>query len=128
MRVSSRRRSDRLLDTRAGKTGVTSKVTGPTSAPGRDCGRYYRQDRSSDRPSVAPLHPVGYLFVRTASGQAREIKLVRETGMEANGDEKARMLRFVSGLYDEAGGTDDRPVDARLVAQKSLGSDLDAAT
>lgn len=43
--------------------------------------------------------------------------------------ENARTLyfRFVSGVYDEAGGTDDRPVDARLVAQKSLGSDLDAS-
>ncbi len=48
--------------------------------------------------------------------------------MDASGNDKALYFRFVSGVYDEAGGTDDRPVDARLVAQKSLGSDLDAAT
>ena len=48
--------------------------------------------------------------------------------MDASENEKALYFRFVSGVYDEAGGTDDRPVDARLVAQKSLGSDLDTAT
>ena len=48
--------------------------------------------------------------------------------MDTRENEKALYMRFVSGVYDEAGGTDDRPVDARLVAQKSLGSDLDAST
>ena len=48
--------------------------------------------------------------------------------MDASGNDKSPYFRFVSGVYDEAGGTDDRPVDARMVAQKSLGSDLDAAT
>ncbi|MDP9481110.1 MAG: hypothetical protein M3R38_36505 [Actinomycetota bacterium] len=48
--------------------------------------------------------------------------------MDASENGRVLSLRFVSGVYDEAGGTDDRPVDARLVAQKSLGSDLDAAT
>ena len=48
--------------------------------------------------------------------------------MDASENERTQYFRFVSGVYDEAGGTDDRPVDARLVAQKSLGSDLDAPT
>ncbi len=59
---------------------------------------------------------------------SRDDELTREIRMDASENEKALYLRFVSGVYDEADGTDDRPVDARLVAQKSLGSDLDAAT
>ena len=47
--------------------------------------------------------------------------------MDASENERTLYFRFVSGVYDEAGGADDRPVDARLVAHKSLGSDLDAA-